>query len=121
MKFNQHVSYLEDEDFDSNGRILLDLEKPLIVMLQGEFCGFCREMKPSYQDAAEKSKNIAYFSTIQMDGDESEKKLAKRFGDIVGMEIPGVPSVYAILPNGSAKEYSGDRSTGSLCEFVKSL
>jgi thiol-disulfide isomerase/thioredoxin len=119
-KYFYDIAYLEDEDFDSSGKLLMKSKKPVVVILQGLFCGYCTKMKPAFQSLAEKMKNKVTCATIQIDGNESEKKLGKRLDKIMG-KFKGVPTVVAFKGGNFYKEYKGDRSEQSLIEFAESL
>lgn len=48
----EHVGYLEISDFDKNGNVLVGQGKPVVVMGQGSFCGYCKQASPAYEKAA---------------------------------------------------------------------
>ncbi len=123
--FDETIAYLEDEDFTPDGKLKLKPGKPVVIMIQGDFCGYCKQMKPAFQGMAKKTRGKVMCATIQTDGDESEKKLAKRISAILpkdskGVSIyKGVPMVVAFKGGNFAKEYKGDRGEQSLVEFAK--
>lgn len=119
--FKPNIGYLEDDDFTNNGLLSLNESRPVLVMIQGSYCGYCTKMKPEYQKAADKVKKCK-FTTIELDGKlESEQKLAKRLDHILPITIKGVPTVIAYKGGNFYKEYTGDRSEQSLIEFANNL
>jgi thiol-disulfide isomerase/thioredoxin len=87
MLFNSpNVIYLEQSEFDSN----LNLSSPLlnrysgqpllsgltIVMIQGNYCGYCTKMKPMYQQVADELVSSGIdFATIQIDGTQRGEEI----------------------------------------------
>ncbi len=117
--FDETIAYLEDEDFTSDGKLKLKPGKPVVIMIQGDFCGYCKQMKPAFQGMAKKMRGKVMCATIQIDGDESEKKLAKRLSKILPVDYKGVPMVVSFNGGNFGKEYKGDRGEASLVEFAK--
>nr|QBK85272.1 MAG: thioredoxin [Iridovirus LCIVAC01] len=95
-------------------------KKPVVVILQGAFCGYCKTMHPNFQSFADKMKNKVTCATVQIDGNESEKRLGKRLDKIMGKFL-GVPTVIAFKGGSFYREYKGDRSEQSLIEFGNNL
>lgn len=118
---NENIVYLENEDFDTNGKLKHKFNKPVVVMIQGNFCGYCKQMKPAFDEFSKKMKDRVIAATIQIDGNDSEKALAKRLDNILGFKMQGVPTVCAISQDGKVREYKGDRSEATLIEFANGL
>ena len=91
-----NVAFLENQDFDgkdismnmirSKGKNSFGFDKnkhtKILVMVQANFCGYCTNAKPAFQDLAYEDNDI-FCSTILGDGSrESEKSLRKRLPDI---------------------------------------
>lgn len=74
------IGYLQDNDFDQNGRLInqsIPKNIPTIVMIQAMFCGYCREAKPAFQEFANSYQGKVCCLTIQGDGKEpGEAQLA---------------------------------------------
>jgi thiol-disulfide isomerase/thioredoxin len=79
-KFNSSILYLEDSDFDKSGKLIRDLKKPLVVMIQKRACGFCQQAKPAYQEFANRINDAMVVGTIDADAD---KALINRIDKIV--------------------------------------
>jgi len=120
MDFNSKIAYLENEDFDREGKLKLKVNVPVMVMVQGAFCGYCREAKPAFDAAASKLGSKVMCATIQIDGNDSEKALAGRLDSVLQKPFAGVP-VFAGFKNGAVKVYNGPRTEASLVEFANSL
>ena len=121
------VIFLENDDFSPNGTLMYK-GKPLmnktIVMVQGDFCGFCNELKPLYAKLSKthRSDTLGHgvvLATIKIDGSESEKKLKSRLPSIVnGAQLSGVPAFLLFDKGKFIAIYSGDRSETSLKQFL---
>lgn len=128
ITFNQRIGYLENSDFDNNGKllnpILLRKKIPIVVMVQASWCGYCKQSKPAFQEYANKTNtNQVFCATIHADGErQSEKDLGERINTII-TDFKGFPH-YALYMNGLLvnKEIKG-RSIEDLGEFtgVKAL
>ena len=120
MHFKRNVKHLGDGDFDRSGRLL---QRGLCaVMIQGEYCGHCKVMKPQFQQAVDNSPRGITWATVELDGKRpDQKKLAARLAGILKnhrVDFRGVPMVVVFL-NGQVKSvYEGDRSARSILDHV---
>ena len=116
------VAYLEDEDFDSDGNLLVDTNgKPTCIMLQGSFCGYCTQMKPEYHKFAKALGDKVFMATIHIDGNESERNLNKRLSTFIP-NYEGVPIVLGYNREGKyVKTYDGKRTAEALETFSQDL
>lgn len=116
------VAYLEDEDFDSEGNLLIDTNgKPVCIMLQGSFCGYCTQMKPEYHKFAKALGDRVFMATIHIDGNDSERKLNKRLSSFVP-NYEGVPIVLGYDRDGKyVKTHDGKRTAEALEVFSQDL
>lgn len=114
----EDVAYLEDGDISSDGKLRVsDNGKPVVIMLQGDFCGYCKTFKGDYQDAAKKLKGKANMATIVID---KEKKLGKELNNYIP-GFKGVPTVVVFKGGKYWKTYTGPRKSADLVEFVNNL
>ena len=92
MEFNNtKVIFLEITDF--NNGILTYNGRPfpgkVLVMVQGDYCGFCTKAKPDFiklanhHGATTLGRNSIVFATIKIDGKKSESELSKRLPEII--------------------------------------
>ena len=121
MKYlNSPVLYLEDQDFSKDGRLIADLpkDKPVVVMIQSTWCGYCTASKPDFQKFAESHKDKVICATIQADGEtDGEKKLADRISKLIP-NFQGFPE-YALYRDGKYQQAQlKDRSVKGLKEFA---
>lgn len=124
MKYlNYPIYYLQMSDFNSNGDIInpdIPKDVPVMIMIQGNFCGYCTQSKPEYQTFANKNINRVFTTTIQADGtEEGEKEL----GDIVktiDSTFQGYPH-YIAYYNGKRYTHTGGRSAEDLEKFISTL
>ena len=117
-----NVAYLENTDFDSRGKLkpYVGNGKPVLIMAQGNFCGYCTQAKPVYEKLAASTNNGVY-ATILIDGEQSEKE-ASNFLKIWDPNYRGVPAYFGFDKSGNFKKvHQGGRDSGSLETFLKSL
>jgi len=116
------VAYLQASDFDSQGNLInpeIPKNVPVVVMVQGNFCGYCTQAKPAFQQFAEQNNGRVFCATIQGDGQEEgepelQKKLSKFYDD-----FQGYPH-YVLYRGGKRvpKQIKG-RGVGELNEFAR--
>lgn len=114
-----NVLYLEEEDIDENGNLVLPGK--VIVMVQGNFCGYCTQAKPAYDTLATAYKNSGVtFATLQVDGTPSEKKANEKLKrGVKSGEIRGVPT-FILYNNGKIVSiHRGGRDVQSLKKFIE--
>ena len=126
---NDPIVYLDNDDFDEQGELkqlamFSDSSKPIFIMIQSNFCGFCSMAKPHYQEFATENKDKAYFATIQGDEARPERSLSiKLLMDRITKIYPeffGYPS-YLILYKGKKFKYEKDRTKASLNEVLNQI
>ena len=108
-KYKQKYLQLKNSMSQQSGGFLEsnDEEKPELMLFKAEWCGHCRNFKPSW-DALQKHLTSVNFKTI--DADEEEETLAK-YG------VEGFPTIMLKNKN-SIIEFNGDRSIDNLVLFV---
>ena len=117
----ENVGYLEIEDFtpDGNLKSYVCSGRPVVIMGQGNFCGYCKQAKPSFAEFAKNGHVGA--CTIVSDGGESEKPCAKFFRKW-DPSHRGVPAYFGFNKHGKfVKIHTGGRDTKSLIEFSQTL
>lgn len=111
------VAFLEDDDIDENGH--LKIKDPTVVMIMGDYCGYCKQAAPEFHKFALKHKNKAFMAAILLDGLDTEKKLGQRVSSFVP-GFQGVPT-FVLFKNGKyVKTHSGPRTLESLEKFLNS-
>lgn len=119
-KYMIKVPYLEGDDINSDGSLkeYVGRGKPTVVMVQGNFCGYCTQAKPDFQKFA-KSANCMV-ATVQSDGDEKDQLAGKKLS--VVNKARGVPAYLGFDKNGKfVGNHEGGRDTNSLIEFANRL
>lgn len=133
-----NIYYLEQQDFNSSLQLTSSIlnpytKKPLfsglsILMVQGDFCGYCTQVKPAFQRLANELHGID-FATIQIDGQQPGEKFFQHQDEkdrispltaILGRPMEGVP-LFVKMFNGvvvSGSEFQGNRDEGSLREWI---
>jgi thiol-disulfide isomerase/thioredoxin len=120
MKYlNKPIAYLQDSDFDASGSIInsaIPNDKPVVIMIQANFCGHCTNAKPDFQQYAEHIGDKVFCATIQGDGDQpGEAELGKRLS-VIKPGFRGYPD-YVKYKNG--KRVDGDISGRKLEHLIK--
>jgi thiol-disulfide isomerase/thioredoxin len=111
------VPHLEMEDFTPDMKLKPHVTrgKPVVVMAQGHFCGYCTQAKPAFAAFCKETTIVG--ATIQID---SEKDVG---GKISGWDktYRGVPFYLGFNSKGQyVKSHSG-RDKASLLAFGKTL
>ena len=125
------IIFLEDGDFVDgilyyNGKRVT--KGIWLIMVQGSFCGYCKQTKPKFVEAANRvgSRELGQgviFATIHTDSKyEGDRKLAKAISGISGIPIPGIPAflIYDAATRQFSK-YDGKREVDDLCSFVSKM
>lgn len=118
----ENVAYLEVDDFNSDGSLKSYVYngKPVVVMAQGTFCGYCTQAKPAFVKFAKNNPKILA-ATITIDGEESEKAASKFIGKL-DKSYRGVPTYLGFNSDGKyTKTHSGGRDTDSIAGFAVTL
>jgi thiol-disulfide isomerase/thioredoxin len=118
----ENVAYLEVDDINPDGSLkpYVNNGKPVILMCQGNFCGYCTQAKPAFEELAKLLTNVVC-ATLVTDGEESEKAAAK-FIKIWDKDYRGVPHYIGFDKNGKIKKiHSGGRDKKALETFCNSL
>lgn len=118
----ENVAYIEVDDINPDGTLkpYVGNGKPVIMMCQGNFCGYCTQAKPAFEKLAKQLKNVVC-ATILTDGEESEKEAAK-FIKKWNSAHRGVPDYLGFDANGKFKKiHSGGRDCEALTSFCNNL
>lgn len=123
MKYLENVPYLEMNDFTSDMSLkpYVGKGKPVVVMAQGLFCGYCTQAKPAFQKFADQMKGKVVAATIQIDGNKSEKMLGQMI-DKLDKSYRGVPTYLGFNSHGKyVGTHNGGRGTKDLLHFASQL
>lgn len=119
----QNVRYLELEDIKPDGSLkdYVTDGKPVILMCQGNFCGYCQQAKPDYSKFA-KNNNHVILATIVTDGSKSEQDAATKFIKKWDPKHRGVPSYLGFGSDGRFKTvHDGGRGYDDMMTFSRIL
>ncbi len=119
----QNVAYLEYDDFTEDGILKIKgkngVNLPVMLLLQGDYCGYCTQFKPEFLKVVNALKNKVFPVTIQMDGKESELSLGKKASKFIP-KFKGVPMVVFFVDGKYYSTYEGDRRADALIKYVNS-
>lgn len=122
------IHYLEVTDFNSSGKLLPSVSpvtgspvfhRATVLMIQGNFCGYCTQVKPAFTSLASKLANVVDFATIQIDGNEKFSPVFLR--TILKSEMQGVPTIALMIEGNTVAIYNGERTEQGLVQWLKSL
>ena len=113
------VIHIDSSDLDKKSTLLFE-GKPAkgtwLCMVQGDFCGFCKQAKPAFLKAMEMVGDQTTFCTLQTDGGKSESAANKMLEAKMGYR--GVPS-FILFKNGKpVKLHNGGRDKDALAKFA---
>lgn len=100
------VPYLEVTDFNSDGSLknYVGKGKPVLIMVQGNFCGFCAKAKPDFEAFSKIAQNVVAV-TLQTDGStQQEKDAAKLVASTTNNAAKGVPAYLLYGVDGKFKK-----------------
>jgi hypothetical protein len=115
------IRYLEGSDINADGSLkpYVCQGKPVVMMLQGNFCGYCTKAKPDFLDFARRARNCSC-CTVQIDGGPGDKLANKYISSVYKGQ--GVPAYLGFDANGQfVTAHNGGRDADSLQAFADSL
>lgn len=114
------IPYLEGGDLTTDGGLSPSVGKgkAVVVMLQGDFCGYCTKAKPAFQSLVNNGKFA--LATVQTDGGDGDVRAAKVLSKY--NQAGGVPAFLGFGKDGKFKGmHTGDRDADSLFRFGSTL
>lgn len=112
------VAYLENDDFTDDGKLKINSEYPVMILLQGDYCGYCTQFKPEFLKAVKVLKDKVDIATIQLDGEGSESVLGKRASKFIP-NFKGVPMVVFFVNGKYYSTFNGERTADALVKYVR--
>ncbi len=115
------IPYLEGKDVNDDGSLAsyVGKGKPVVMMVQGNFCPHCTTAKSGYVQFAKSTPSIVAV-TIQTDGDDNDKQAVTKLSKV--NTSPGVPAFLGFDKSGKFKSiHNGGRGVSSLQKFASSL
>jgi thiol-disulfide isomerase/thioredoxin len=114
---NENIAVLENKDFSSDGKLLINESKPVLIMLFGNSCPHCVHAKPEFSKAARKGG--ALFAVIPTDGPFVDSALLKRIPKFIP-NVKGIPT-FVLFRNGRyIKTHEGARTEEGFRKFINS-
>jgi thiol-disulfide isomerase/thioredoxin len=111
------IPYLEMKDVMQDGSLPPKTTKgrPVVLMVQGNFCHYCTDSKPDFQAFAESTPEITAL-TIQTDDGGDGQALGRLY------PTQGVPAFIGFSSDGKFKSiHQGPRSVQAFKAFAKTL
>lgn len=115
------IPYLEGNNIAADGSLdpSVTQGKPVVVMVQGNFCPHCTVAKPMFQEFARLTPSVQA-ATVQTDGGPTDREAAKNLSKV--NTSPGVPAFLGFNKDGKfVAIHSGGRDVSSLQKFAQSL
>lgn len=117
---NKPVGYLQVTDFDASGNLVnaqLPKDRNILLMIQANFCGFCTQAKPAFQDLANEGEILCM--TIQADGEEKGEKELGQMLDKLDSSFRGFPHYVLYRGGKRIATHDGGRSKEELKAFAQ--
>lgn len=115
------IPYLEGNDINDDGSVkeYVGNGKPVVMMVQGNFCPHCTTAKPTFTQFAKSTPTIVAV-TVQTDGSDTDREASKKLSKV--NTSPGVPSFLGFSSDGKFRSiHNGGRDMASLQAFAKTL
>lgn len=115
------IPYLEIEDVNPDGSLKphVGQGKPVLLMIQGDFCGYCTDAKPAFQELAQKARGVV-LATVQIDAGPKDKAANQALKTVNTQ--PGVPAFLGFDSSGRfVGAHKGDRTGPALSAFAAQL
>jgi thiol-disulfide isomerase/thioredoxin len=112
------IRHLRVDDINSRGEVInpiISKNKPFVVMVQGNFCGFCSMAKPAFQQFAKKYENRVTTGTVQIDG--QDQSVVHQIKKIIP-DYKGVPEYLLFLNGKLCQKKIRGRDIKDLEDFV---
>jgi len=115
--FDHTVSYLQNSDFDINGRITVNTgNKRVLILIQSHKCVFCHDMKKKWQRIAQEKFNVDDEIVLCTADSYENENLVRRINTFIP-EFTGFPMIVAYQNGILTDIYSGDRDYDSILLF----
>lgn len=120
-KILKNIPYLEEADLTDEGHIQPSVmkalgNKPVLMMVQGNFCGWCSVAKPEFQKLANQSDFRCL--TIQIDDGKTGDKAAQKVGKVHPSR--GVPTFLVFDKTGKfVKAHDSERTADALLKTIR--
>lgn len=117
--FSADLPHLDNSDFSSNGDLIRNKGKVGVVMMQGNFCGFCTTNKGFFQQFFDNHKDQYFIATLEVDSDRAAQ-LMSRIKKVV-KNYSGVPFYLLYSPSGRLlMAHTAPRSYEELVKYAES-
>lgn len=115
------IPYLEGADINDDATLkpYVGKGKPVVMMIQGNFCPHCTVAKPDFVKFAMVTPSVQAVS-VQSDGGPTDASAVEKLKSV--NTSPGVPAYLGFDKNGRFKAvHQGGRDVASLQQFAQSL
>lgn len=116
-----NIPYLEGSDINPDGSLKphVGKGKPVVMMIQGDFCPHCTTAKPAFQQFAQSMPSVVAV-TVQTDGGPGDQQASQALAKV--NRSPGVPAFLGFSSKGVfVAPHEGGRDLQSLQKFAQSL
>lgn len=112
------VIYLEKKNFDENLKLKNMPTRVVLIMIQADYCGYCTQCKPDFENFAQECLNNNYditVATIQTDDEENNMEdIGRKIND-----SEGVPSFIIYIDGKKIKKHTGARTKDAFLKFYQ--
>lgn len=125
MYFSKPIVYLEDSDFDENGKLInpsIPKDKPVIIMIYSSQCGHCIAAHPAFQQFADKysggESGKVFVAAIQADGKYPEETALSKRLKVIDPAFRGFPDYVKYLGGKMIDNNPPGRSVQELASWI---
>lgn len=93
-------------------------DKPVFVLFKTDWCHYCKEFKPVYEQLAKNYAGRIIFTVVDADENSELKDIINSF--LYGYKILGFPSLIIYMNGFYLNKYSEARDLPSLERYIKS-
>lgn len=111
---------LNESNFEGN-RLLNpydNSDKPVFVLFKTDWCGYCKQFKPTYEELAKAFNGKITFCVV--DGDECVDLKNKINSFLYGYKILGFPTLTTYMGGYYLNKYDGPRDLETLKQYISS-
>lgn len=112
------ITKLNDSNFDGNrlSNPYNSPDTPVFVLFKTEWCGYCKDFKPIYEQLAKAYAGKITFGVVDVDENQHLKDNINGF--LYGYKILGFPTIIIYINGYYLHKYDGARDIQSMKQYI---